>query len=352
MEKARLPVTIITGFLGSGKTTILNHLLCDPDLQDTVVIVNEFGEIGLDHLLVESASDQMVLMDNGCLCCSVRGDLVDTLSDLLRRVEDGSVPPFQRVIIETTGLADPAPIAQTLVSDEDTAARFFLKGIIATVDGNNGVDTLETFDEARCQAAMADLLLITKTDMAGADPAGVTRALRALNPLTPVEVIANGRVAPERLLAVEAMELHANGHHQDAVEDEHDKHAIDCERLQAHDHSHGHHHGHNWNIQSASIVIDGTLQWQTLKNWLEWLTAMRGPDVLRIKGLIRIEGFSGPILVHGVQHVFHTPRELAAWPDEDERSRIVLIARDIPEVALRASLSHFQARERQPIAAH
>ncbi|MGI9522784.1 MAG: CobW family GTP-binding protein, partial [Hyphomicrobiaceae bacterium] len=142
MKEPRLPVTIITGFLGSGKTTILNHLLRDPGLQDTAVIVNEFGEIGLDHLLVESASDQMVLMDNGCLCCSVRGDLVDTLSDLLRRVEDGRVPSFRRVIIETTGLADPAPIAQTLVSDEDTATHFYLKGIVATVDGINGVETL------------------------------------------------------------------------------------------------------------------------------------------------------------------------------------------------------------------
>ncbi|MGI9523368.1 MAG: CobW family GTP-binding protein, partial [Hyphomicrobiaceae bacterium] len=254
-----------------------------------------------------------------------------------------------------TGLADPAPIAQTLVSDEDTATHFYLKGIVATVDGINGVETLDIYDEARCQAAMADLVLITKTDMPGADPVSVFRALQALNPSTPVERVAKGQIPPERILSVEAMQLHTHNlpehlHHTQHLHRTH--HPRHPHNAAAEDHQHReangsntHSHAHNWNIQSASIVIDGSLRWQTLKDWLEWLTAMRGPDVLRIKGLVRVAGFKGPILVHGVQHVFHTPRELADWPDDDERSRIVLIARDIPEIALRASLSHFCLRE-------
>jgi len=338
MAEHLIPVTIITGFLGSGKTTVLNHLLLDRELTDTAVVVNEFGEIGLDHLLVESARDQMVLMDNGCLCCSVRGDLVNTLADLLRRVAEGGVPPFRRVIIETTGLADPAPIVQTLVSNAETAQRFRLKGIVATVDGINGVATLDNYDEARCQVAMADLIAITKADMSEADIGAVTRATRALNLTAPIEIVSDGRISPNVIVSVEATKMRAapdlqvsgsNGHGQG----------------HEHDHGHAHHHGHNWNIESASIVIDGPIAWSTLKDWLEWLTALRGPDVLRVKGLIRVAGYEGPVVIHGVQHVFHTPHELIDWPDEDERSRIVLIARDIPETALRASLARFRMQD-------
>ena len=345
----RIPVTIITGFLGSGKTTILNHLLRDPRLTDTAVIVNEFGEIGLDHLLVESAIDQMVLMDNGCLCCTVRGDLVDTLGDLMQRVEQGSVPAFSQVMIETTGLADPAPIVQTLITDEDTQARFSLRGIVATVDGINGTDTLTQYDEARCQAAMADLLLITKADMADADIDGVRNGLRQLNPHADVKTVYNGEVDPDIILSKQSGE-HAMpdvGH-----DDTSHKHgAMDNEHDHSHDHDDGHsHHGHLWNIQSASIIIDDALAWPVLEGWLDWLTALRGPDVLRIKGIVRVEGFEGPVVIHGVQHVFHTPYELPDWPDQDQRSRIVIIARDIPEAALRHSLHAFRQAYNQAAA--
>lgn len=329
-DTQRMPLTILTGFLGSGKTTILNHLLRDPRLTDTAVIVNEFGEIGLDHLLVESAPDQMLLMDNGCLCCSVRGDLVDTLTDLSARAGRGEIPPFSRVMVETTGLADPAPIAQTLVSDPTVAASFRLKAIVATLDGVSGIETLETYEEARCQVAMADLLLVTKTDMDGARTGAVTAAARALNPGAPVETVAEGRVDPEVLMNAEASAPVAHDH---AAHEAHD-HA-------AHD-GHDHHHGHGWNIQSASIVLDRPLAWETVTAWLEWLTAMRGPDVLRIKGLLAVEGYDGPVLVQGVQHVFSPPRVLDDWPGGDRRSRIVIIARDIPEAALRHSLELFR----------
>lgn len=328
MHNQTIPLTILTGFLGSGKTTILNHVLRDPRLTDTAVVVNEFGEIGLDHLLVESAPDQMVLMDNGCLCCSVRGDLVDTLSVMLERAEKGEVPQFSRVMVETTGLADPAPIAQTLVREERLAERFHLKAIVATVDGVNGIETLQTHDEARAQVAMADLLLVTKTDLPQARPAEVTRAARALNPDAPVEQVADGEIDPNVLLGASqsvpaAARLGGAGAH----------------------HHHGHDHDHGgWNIDSASIVVDRALPWAVIADWLDWLTAMRGPDVLRIKGLLAIEGIDGPVLVQGVQHVFSPPRILSDWPGNDQRSRIVIIARDIPAAALRRSLEVFRDR--------
>lgn len=340
MENQKIPLTILTGFLGSGKTTVLNRFLRDPRLTDTAVVVNEFGEIGLDHLLVESAPDQMVLMDNGCLCCSVRGDLVDTLTDLLARAEAGEVPQFSRVMVETTGLADPAPIAQTLIREERLADRFTLKAIVTAVDGVNGIETLESYDEARCQVAMADLLLVTKTDLAQARPGAVGQAARSLNMDAPVIEVADGQIDPEILLgatqrppsATPAVR-HGHGHGHDHNHDH------------AHTHDHGHSHAdHTWNIQSASIVLDTPLPWAVVSDWLDWLTAMRGADVLRIKGLLAIEGIDGPVLVQGVQHVFSPPRVLAEWPDDDHRSRIVLIARDIPEAALRRSLEVFSAR--------
>ena len=328
MDNQKIPLTILTGFLGSGKTTVLNQLLRDPRLTDTAVIVNEFGEIGLDHLLVESALDDMVLMDHGCLCCSIRGDLVDTLNELMTKASAGDIPPFSRVIVETTGLADPAPIAQTLVNDDAVAERFRLHAIVTTVDGVNGAETLAEFDEARCQAAMADLLLITKTDLGAAKPGPLKAALLALNPDAAIHSVTDGRVDPNLILDPELGGVHTR--------------AIAPRTDHAHHHEHDHDHaGHAWNIQSASIILDHPVPWDKLAAWLDWLTAMRGADVLRIKGLVAVDGFAGPVLVHGVQHVFSPPKVLSDWPDDDHRSRIVVIARDIPEAAIRASLDCF-----------
>lgn len=331
MDNQTIPLTILTGFLGSGKTTVLNHLLRDPRLTDTAVIVNEFGEIGLDHLLVESALDDMVLMDNGCLCCSIRGDLVDTLDQLMTKAAAGEIPPFSRVIVETTGLADPAPIAQTLASEDAVAERFGLHAIVTTVDGVNGIDTLEQYEEARAQAAMADLLLVTKTDLDDARPASLRDALRALNPEAAVHEVTGGRVDPDVLLAPDPGAVRRTSVVADVA---------------PHTHLHGHdHRPHGWNIQSASIVLDAPVRWDRLAAWLDWLTAMRGADVLRIKGLVAVEGYGGPVLIHGVQHVFSPPQVLDDWPDDDTRSRLVVIARDIPEAAIRASLERFLAAD-------
>lgn len=341
MQNRTIPLTILTGFLGSGKTTILNHFLRDPRATDTAVVVNEFGEIGLDHLLVESSPDQMVLMDNGCLCCSVRGDLVDTLTDLLARAEAGDVPQFSRVMVETTGLADPAPIAQTLVREERLAERFHLQAIVTTVDGVNGIETLETYDEARCQVAMADLMVITKTDLPQARVQSVSRAAQALNPEAPIVQAEDGRLDPKILLGATQTAPKigtATGSHDHT----HDHHA---HMHGQHDHGHDHRpKGHQWNIASASIVLEEPIAWEVLAEWLDWLTAMRGSDILRIKGILEVDGIDGPVLLQGVQHVFTPPRILPDWPDKDHRSRIVLIARDIPEAALRTSLVVFRTR--------
>ncbi|MGE0628158.1 MAG: GTP-binding protein [Hyphomicrobiaceae bacterium] len=328
----RVPVVIMTGFLGSGKTTVLNHLLRDPRLADTAVIVNEFGEIGLDHLLVEQAIDQMVLLENGCVCCSVRGDLVDTLEDLMRRVREGSIPAFRHVMIETTGLADPAPIVHTLVNDAATAAHFALQGIVTTVDAVVGSETLATYDEARAQVAMADALLITKSDRPDADLPAVKAVVASLNREAPVTIVENGAADPAAILAVGtipavAIEPASQPHPHPAQTDHHE-------------HEHG--HDHLWNIRSVSIVIDEPVAWPVLSGWLEWLAALRGPDILRIKGLVAVEGFDGPVLIQGVQHVFHPPRVLPDWPGGDDRSRLIVIARNIPAEALRNSLTFYR----------
>lgn len=316
--KAR-PVIVLSGFLGSGKTTLLNHLLRDPRLTDTAVIVNEFGTIGLDHLLVESAYDDMVLMDNGCLCCSVRGDLADTLRDLDRRAATGEIPDFGRVMIETTGLADPGPIAQTLVLDDATARRFVLQGVVATVDGLHGAETLRAYPEARAQVAMADLLVLTKSDLLapGAGLAGLTGAIRALNGQAPILRAEHGALDPAILLGLDATRVVVP---------------------QGHDHGHHHVHAHaTGDIETATLIFDGPQDWNDLAGWLEWMTALRGPDILRIKGILAVTGLPGPVLLHGVQHVFSPPRVLPDWPDADHRSRLVVIARDVPAQAITAS---------------
>ena len=328
MAESAIPVTIVSGFLGSGKSTLLNRLLRDPRLTDTAVIINEFGEIGLDHLLVESAFDEMVLMDNGCLCCSVRGDLADTLTGLLARVEAGAIPAFSRAMIETTGLADPGPIAQTLATAPELAGRFALHAILASVDAVNGVSTLAEYDEARAQVAVADLMILTKADMAGADLAGVRAAVRRLNPHAPVIQAEQGRIDPDVLLSLEPTALLGEA-------DEH-----------GHGHGHeAHDHGQHGRIETASLILGGPVRWEVLAGWLEWMTALRGADVLRIKGIVAVEGCEGPVLVQGVQHVFYPPKVLPGWPDADQRSRLVVIARDMPAAAIRASFAHFAAGE-------
>ncbi len=335
---ARIPVLVLTGFLGSGKTTLLNALLRGPALRDAAVIINEFGEIGIDHLLVETAFEDALLLKSGCICCTVRGDLVDTLDMLWGRRERGEIPPFSRVVIETTGLADPGPVLRTVMTEPAIAERYRLDGIIATVDAVNGEGELDRHPESVQQAAMADRLVLTKTDIA--DAAAVTRLtarLKALNPGAPLLTAIQGDVDADQLFDVGLFDPRSReaNFSRWLLEDAygHDK-----------DEGHDHHHHHDVNRHGADIhafcvTRDRPLSWPAFRAWLEALTSLRGADLLRLKGVVNVEGTDGPVAIHGVQHVFHPPTRLKSWPaGDDRRTRLVFIVRNIEKAAVEQSL--------------
>ena len=315
--------SLITGFLGSGKTTLLNRLLRHPGMSDTAVIVNEFGEVGLDHLLIETSLDNAVLLKSGCLCCTLRGDLVDTLGSLFERRQRGEVPAFHRVLIETTGLADPAPIVHALMADPTVTRHYRMDYVITTVDAVNALDQLAGHYESAKQAAVADRLVLTKTDLASAaEVAAVTARLRTINATAPVLTVVNGAIEPDALFGT--------------VEEAPAARALDAA---PHDHHQGHeaHDDHRHGISSHCLLHEEPLPWHRLARWIEALTSLRGPDLLRVKGIVAIEGRPRPVVIHAVQHVLHAPRELPAWPDADHRSRIVFITRNIAASALERS---------------
>jgi G3E family GTPase len=329
-DEGPTPATLITGFLGSGKTTLLNGLLAHPAMGDTAVIVNEFGEVGLDHLLIETAFEDAVLLKSGCICCTVRGDLVDTLESLYERRSRGAVAPFRRVAIETTGLADPAPILHLLMSDPAVARHHRLAGVITTVDAVNGAAALDGYYEAAKQVALADRLVLTKTDIAAPGAtAAMTRRLRTLNAAALIVPVIAGRAEPEALFARAAARSTATEIEQWLGA--HDHLPGDA----PHDHEQHRHHG----IETCSLIHDAPVPWPALKAWLEALTSLRGADLLRMKGIVNVAGRAGPVVIHGVQHIFHPPRELARWPDQDRRTRIVFIMRNIGRAQLEASFA-------------
>ncbi len=316
----RIPVAVLTGFLGSGKTTLLNRLLKLPALADTAVIINEFGAIGIDHLLVERAIEQPILLGNGCLCCTARGDLQETLDQLRRRRACGEIAPFRQVVIETTGLAEPAPILHTLVTDPDIADAYALDGLVATIDVVNGMRTLDRHEEARRQVAVADRLVITKTDLAGIDAAALTDRLRALNPGAPIEHAAN--VALGAGLIFGGGVLDPRSHHFNA---ERWLRAGAYGTDPAHDHRH-----RDDRIDSFCLVRDRPIDWDGFKLWLAALTALCGERLLRVKGFVAVTASPDrPFLVQGVQHVFDPPVQLPAWPSDDRRTRLVFITQGL-----------------------
>jgi G3E family GTPase len=350
-DQSLIPISVLTGFLGSGKTTVLNHLVRDPAMSRALIVINEFGSIGLDHDLIAPANEDLVVeMMGGCLCCTIRGDLLRTLRDApFRFARDGKCW-FDRLVIETTGLADPAPILHTLMTDDHLQTLYRLDGVIATVDAATGMATLDTQEESVKQAAVADRILLTKTDLVAANEAIALEArLRALNPTAPILPVVNGEVDAARILEAglynpatksndvlkwlnaEAFEDHdAHGNH------DHGHHS------HGHDHGHGHHHDvnrHGDRIRTICLTFDEPLQDTAFDRWIGILTTFKGPDVLRIKGIVNIAGLDRPLVLHGVQHLLHTPVALNAWPSEDRRTRMVFIVRDMDEADLRGTLA-------------
>jgi G3E family GTPase len=312
---ARVPVTVITGFLGAGKTTLLQHFLSTPEGQGTAVIINEFGAVGIDDALVRSSADETVLLGNGCLCCVMRSDLQLALRRLVAERERGTVPHFRRIVIETSGAADPGPILQTFATDRALGAEFHAELTVAVVDAATGEATLRWSAEARKQVILADRLIVTKTDLADdAAREALIERLRALNPHADLSVAINGEVDPSRVTdapspALQPPALRSAGFAAEAAHDD--------------------------GIASFVLVEDRPIAWDAFARTMETLTALRGPDLLRVKGFLNVAGCRGPVLVQFVQHLAHPPVELQRWPDDSRASRLVFITRGIAEQTVR-----------------
>ncbi|MEJ2644107.1 MAG: GTP-binding protein [Gammaproteobacteria bacterium] len=319
----RLPVFVVTGFLGSGKTTLLNHLLHEPGMGRTAVVVNEFGTVGLDHRLIATASEDLVVLDGGCVCCSLRGDLITTLRNLFLKRVRMEVPEFERVCIETTGLADPAPILHTLLADPLVNARYRLQTVIALVDGMLGESQLDEFPEAVKQAAMADRLVVTKTDLAGAAKISrVMGALQRINPAATLLTAVHGGVSAERLLA---------GGLYDAARKGADVQAwLGADRGAPSDAGHG--------VTSFSIDLAGPVAAEVLSGALQTLVREHGGELLRLKGVVAVRGEAGPVVVHAVQHLLHPPLALTDAAPGLPIGKLVFIVRDLSEAAVRRLL--------------
>jgi G3E family GTPase len=344
MANAPIPVAILTGFLGAGKTTLLNMLLKDPFLSDAAVIINEFGDVGIDHLLVERADENVIEMASGCLCCTIRGDLIDTIHDLLARRGRGEIKRFNRIIIETTGLADPAPVLHAVMSEPGLLAACRLEGVITVVDAFNGMATLDAHPEAVKQVAVADRIVLTKVDLLvgreGEDTLfAIIGRLRKLNPAARLLTTHRNEATAERLFtmglfdprtktadvqgwlaaeAYQAGEKRGRRHRQHGHSDDHGGH---------------HHHDvsrHDDHIRSFSFTEANAISPQGLELFMELLKSYHGANMLRMKGIVKMaDDPKRPVVLHGVQHVFHPPVRLPAWPDGDERTRLVFIVKDI-----------------------
>jgi G3E family GTPase len=336
-----IPVNLITGFLGSGKTTLLQRALRSPELGTTAVLINEFGEVGLDHYLLQRVDEATVLLESGCVCCTIRGDLRDSIRDLYGRRERGLLPPFERLVIETTGLADPAPIVTTLSADPVLCHHFRIGNIVTVVDAMNGLSTLASFEESRRQAAIADRLVISKCDIADAGAIDRLRAsLRRLNPAAVQLDAAPDAMSAARLLTAEIDDplAKSEGARRWLAEEE--------DLIAGHDHGGDHHHSHSINrhgedIVAFSVRLDEPLQWSAFAVWLTMLLNRHGRAILRIKGLLHVAGVPTPVVIHGVQHTIHQPTHLPAWPDGAPQTRLIVIAKGVDRAHVETSLAAF-----------
>lgn len=338
-DPAPIPVAVLTGFLGAGKTSLLNTLLKDPLLANACVIINEFGDVGIDHLLVEHSGENIVELSSGCLCCTIRGDLIDTLNDLLSRRDDGSLKAFDRVVIETTGLADPAPVLHVLMADPQLLARFRLEGVITVVDGVNGMATLDAHPEAVKQVAVADRIVLAKLDLLegkeGEDMLfAIIARLRKLAPSARMLTTHRGEATAERLFT---MGLFDPAKKVPDVQAWLSLEAVEKAERASHSHQHhgtgNHHHDvsrHDEHVRSFAFTDDQPISPQALELFLELLTSYHGPNLLRMKGIIKLaDNPDSPVVIHGVQHVLHPPVRLHSWPDGKAVTRLVFIVKDI-----------------------
>ena len=325
------PVTLITGFLGSGKTTLLQRLLADPALADTAVLINEFGAVGLDHHLLERIDERTVLLQSGCLCCTVRGELADSMRELHSKRTRGAVPMFRRVVIESTGLADPFPVLTTLHADPVLKHHFRMAGVVTTVDAVNGARQLAMHPESVKQVAVADRIVLTKTDLAAAPTvASVVRRVRAINPdCVVLDAHASGG-ADAALLSDDATV--AFGRRDPTIQ------AWLAEEMQAAATGASRHAD---DIHAFALVFDQPLEWTAFGIWLTMLLNRHGNEVLRVKGILDVAGADAPVAVHGVQHLVHPPVHMRAWPDGERRSRIVFIVKGLERGAIERSLAAF-----------
>jgi G3E family GTPase len=305
---ARVPVTVVTGFLGAGKTTLIRRFLASAEGQGTAVIVNEFGAVGIDDALIRGAAEQTILLGNGCLCCITRTDLQLALRALVIDRERGVVPNFARVVIETSGLADPGPILQTFSTDRALGGEFHIDVMLTVIDAVNGEATLKSAAEARKQVILADRLIVSKSDLAAAAALdSLRRRLQQLNPRAGIDIAVGGALEPARFIApaiAERSGFIAEAEHSDGV---------------------------------SSFVLEGRqpVVWPAFSRAMETLIAVRGADLLRVKGILNVAGCRGPVVVQYVQHLVHPPVELQSWPDQNCDSRVVFIARNIPEAQIR-----------------
>jgi G3E family GTPase len=327
-----VPVSLITGFLGSGKTTLLRSLISQPGMANSALIINEFGEVGLDHLLVESSFDNILMLDNGCMCCSIRGDLVDTIGDLFAKEEAGEIPAFSRILIETTGLADPGPIVRDLAEAISLRGRCSLRRVIVTIDGVLGPAQLRDTPEVGAQIAQADLCLITKADIAGRNEVNVLLAdLRSISPALDIRTVSHGAIDAAIVFAendpLGAPQRVAAAHHDDHTHS-HDKNLHDSSG----------HHRHS-GVESWSLRLDRPLAWERLRDWMAMVYSLRAAHILRMKGVFWLTESENPVVIHGVAGLLSAPTTLDRWPGGMRESQIVFITKGLSVTHLKASFA-------------
>lgn len=340
-----IPVNVLTGFLGSGKTTFLNRLLQDPAFANTAVLINEFGDISIDHHLVTSIDGDVMVLSSGCICCTVREDLASAMRGMLDRRERGLVPPFVRMLVETTGLADPVPVLSTLMHDRVLRHHFRVGNVLTTIDAVNGMKNLADYPECLKQAALADRMVLTKLDLANKDDVrALLERLRQVNPAAQIIDTDQTRIDAQMLLGEDVFEAHTkNGEVMRWIEATRHPQYLTLSKPQkaggsGNANANANVHG---DIRAFALILPDAINWTVFSVWLSLLLHAHGDRVLRVKGLLNVAGADTPVVIHGVQQLVYPPTHLDRWPDDDRRSRLVFIVRSLDAGAIEASLDAY-----------